>query len=447
MSTIDKFLGPIFQLLGAMLAFFYGLVPNYAIAIVLLTIAVMAVMSPLVVKSTRSMVQLQRLAPELKKLQQKYKGDRQRLSEEMMAFYKEHHVSPTGGCLPMFLQLPVFFVLYGVLGGMAHTTGGKHPKLAPLYIPHKSLLYHHLLQGHGKLISFGVDFGNKALGSHSSVLAAIPFWTIVALAIGLQYFQMRQLSGRNPQMAEMNPQMQAMQKYLPLVFGLIYLNISAGVNVYFITSSLWRIGLQGALFRFDPVLQTQAAGSVVSAQEGDAAKSWNAIEKLRALGSSGRRFLDAPPANAGDAPAAGSAGKVPDDSGSDATSPSDPQGAKKAQGARQDAARRQRTASGAQNRSPKTNPNSSRVSRGATAGKAGSGRPSGAAGAGEGKEDNKSAAARGRSGGQSPSTKSPGVGSARDKAVSEPPSSRNGRAAGLKGRPQRKPGGAKDGKA
>ena len=290
MSVIDKFLSPIFQLIGPMFAFFYGLVPNYAIAIILLTVAVMAVMSPLVVKSTRSMIQLQRLAPELKKIQQKYKGDRQRQNEEVMAFYKENHVNPAGGCLPMFLQLPVFFVLYGVLGGMVHTTGGKHPKLDPLYIPHNSALYSSLMHGHGKLMSFGLDLSNKALGSHSSMLAGIPFWTIVVVAIGLQYFQMRQLSGRSPQMAEMNPQMQAMQKYMPLFFGLIYLNISAGVNIYFIVSSRWRIGLQGLLFRFDPVIRAQPAG-LTSTEQG-ANKQWNLLERLLSLGSSGGQPAD-----------------------------------------------------------------------------------------------------------------------------------------------------------
>lgn len=287
MSVIDQILGPIFQLIGPMLAFFYGLVPNYAVAIILLTVAVMAAMSPLVVKSTRSMIQLQRLAPELKKIQQKYKGDRQRQNEEVMAFYKANHVNPAGGCLPMFLQLPVFFVLYGVLGGMVHTTGGKHPKLDPLYIPHNSALYSSLIHGHGKLMSFGLDLSNKALGAHSSVLAAMPFWTIVIVAIGLQYFQMRQLSGRSPQMAEMNPQMQAMQKYMPLIFGFIYLNISAGVNIYFIVSSVWRIWLQGLLFRFDPAIRSQP-GELSDVEQG-AAKQWNLVERLLSLGSGGSR--------------------------------------------------------------------------------------------------------------------------------------------------------------
>src|SRR5687768_1720516 len=97
-----------FQALAGLLAFFYELVPSYGVAITLLTLSVMLVLTPLTWKSTRSMLEMQRLQPEIKKLQQKHKGDRQKLNEELMAFYKEHKVNPLGGCLPMLLQLPVF---------------------------------------------------------------------------------------------------------------------------------------------------------------------------------------------------------------------------------------------------------------------------------------------------------------------------------------------------
>ena len=81
----------------------------------------MIVTAPLTVKSTKSMVAMQRVSPEMKKLQQKYKGDRQTLNEEMMKLYKEHGVNPAGGCLPMFAQFPVFIILYGVIQGLANT--------------------------------------------------------------------------------------------------------------------------------------------------------------------------------------------------------------------------------------------------------------------------------------------------------------------------------------
>src|SRR5438874_6297285 len=103
---------PLASPLSSLMAFFYGLVPNYGISIILLTVVVMLVLTPFTVKSTRSMLAMQRLQPEIKRLQQQHKNDRQALNEAMMAFYKEHNVNPLGGCLPMLLQMPVFFGLY-----------------------------------------------------------------------------------------------------------------------------------------------------------------------------------------------------------------------------------------------------------------------------------------------------------------------------------------------
>src|SRR3954451_2211887 len=110
-----------FQALAWLVSISYQLIPNYAAAIALMTIIVMLVLTPLTWKSTRSMLEMQRLQPEIKKLQTKYKDDRQKLNEEMMAFYKEHKINPVGGCLPMLLQMPVFFIMYRVIRGLAHT--------------------------------------------------------------------------------------------------------------------------------------------------------------------------------------------------------------------------------------------------------------------------------------------------------------------------------------
>src|ERR1043166_8421929 len=106
--------------MASLLAFFYQLIPNYGVAIVLLTVVVMIVLTPFTVKSTRSMLAMQRLQPEMKRLQQQHKNDRQALNEAMMAFYKEHNVNPLSGCLPLLLQMPVFFGLYEAIRGLTH---------------------------------------------------------------------------------------------------------------------------------------------------------------------------------------------------------------------------------------------------------------------------------------------------------------------------------------
>ncbi|MGH9307599.1 MAG: membrane protein insertase YidC [Acidimicrobiales bacterium] len=256
--------------MAGLLAYFYQLVPNYAMAITLLTLAVMLVLAPLTVKSTRSMLAMQRLQPEMKKLQAKYKGDRQKLNEEMMAFYKEHAISPLGGCLPMILQLPVFFIMYDVIQGLTHVVNG-HP--SPRYIGHSTLLYHHLVAGGGQMQSLGIDLAKSITSVHGGLARTLPFIGLVALAVILQYVQMRQMNGRNPQ-ANANPQAAMLQKIMPIVFVFIYISIPAGVNIYFVISSLFRIGQQELMYRFDPKVNVAVQpGGVLEVESVDGSPS------------------------------------------------------------------------------------------------------------------------------------------------------------------------------
>src|SRR5918996_1170289 len=105
----------LFEVFSGLLAAFYAILPSFGLSIILLTVAVRVVLLPLSIKQTRSMREMQRIQPEMKKLQAKYKGNRQKLNEEMMKLYKEHNVNPFGGCLPLLMQFPVFIALYRVL--------------------------------------------------------------------------------------------------------------------------------------------------------------------------------------------------------------------------------------------------------------------------------------------------------------------------------------------
>jgi YidC/Oxa1 family membrane protein insertase len=109
------------EFLGAVVSFFYGLVPNLGVAIILLTVAVGLVLFPLTLKQTRSMRGMQLLAPELKRLQKEYAGDKPALQQATLALYKERGINPAAGCLPMLLQMPVWFALYQVLQSFAAT--------------------------------------------------------------------------------------------------------------------------------------------------------------------------------------------------------------------------------------------------------------------------------------------------------------------------------------
>jgi YidC/Oxa1 family membrane protein insertase len=107
--------GPLLQGLGTVLSFLYDLVRSYGLAIILLTVLVRLVLLPLTIRQTRSMQEMAKLQPKVKELQRKYKGNRQKLAEETQKLYREHQVNPLGGCLPLLLQLPVFFALFAVL--------------------------------------------------------------------------------------------------------------------------------------------------------------------------------------------------------------------------------------------------------------------------------------------------------------------------------------------
>jgi YidC/Oxa1 family membrane protein insertase len=309
-TPIGKIFQPLLHAVGDVLAFFYSVIPNYPIDVALLTIAIMALLTPLTVKSTKNMAAMQALGPEMKKLQQKYKGpeNRTQLNEEMMKLYKEHKVNPASGCLPMLLQMPAFFILYSVIRGITNTvtTPTYHVNLAghkvqvgetvtavPRYIPHNSAMYINIYNHHGQLISFGMDFSDKLLSHHSSIFVAIPFLLLVVASVGLQYLQMSRLNKRNGGAAQANPQAAMLQKYMPLIFGFIYINVAAILNVYFIVSSAIRILTQEILFRkgmvgVPPAPVLDATATETKKPKGPVAdRTERALPKPRAAGTSG----------------------------------------------------------------------------------------------------------------------------------------------------------------
>ena len=118
-----------FDLIATILAWFYDLIPNYAVAIALLTLSVMVLLTPLTLKGTKSMLAMQRLQPEMKRIQQQYKGDRQKLNEELMKFYQENKINPLGGCLPLSVaDAGVLRAVPGAASADAHLRVGGHDR-------------------------------------------------------------------------------------------------------------------------------------------------------------------------------------------------------------------------------------------------------------------------------------------------------------------------------
>ena len=229
-------LDPLYNALGAVLAFFYAIIPNEGVAIILLTISVMIVLFPLTAKSSRSMLAMQRLQPEIKKLQAKHKGDRQKLNEEMMKLYQENKVNPLGGCLPLVVQFPVFIALFHVLRSTAAT------------VPQGSSLYKAIVAAEPNGLSFlGMDLSLKATDNHGDLLSALPYYILVGLVFLTGFLQSRQSQRNMP--AGGNPQMQMITKVLPIAFGAFSLFFPAGLVLYFLVSNLWRLGQQELIMR------------------------------------------------------------------------------------------------------------------------------------------------------------------------------------------------------
>lgn len=280
-----------FGWLAKALAFFYDVWPSYGGSIVLLTLAIMIVLLPLTLKGTRSMIEMQRLQPEMKKLQNRYKDDRQKLNEELLKFYKENNINPLGGCLPLLIQLPVFWVLYRVLEGLTRrapfgfdlgggvATGANHAFqqagfFHPAYISHSSNLYQNLSHSR-EMVSWGIDLSQSVTSAFTHGLVhALPYILLLVVVIATTYIQQWQIQSRAA--AEANPQQQMLMRFMPLFFAVIYIVIPAGVVVYFLASNLFRIGQQYLITR--TMYATPAGGAIpATARQTAPRRSWRSI--------------------------------------------------------------------------------------------------------------------------------------------------------------------------
>jgi len=237
-NVIEEAFSPLISVFESVLVFihkdFVG--GSWGLAIVGLTVVIRGALVPLTLKQFRSMQELQRLAPELKALQEKYKDDKQRQQQEIMGFYREHKVNPFASCLPLLLQLPVFVSLFYML----RTDLKKHICGAQMTAhgwTTKALIEKHSCQqvapGSAKFL-FLPDITNKATG--------------VALAVLLVVYVGSMLASTMVTSASADPNQRRLMMALPLFFVIILYRYPAGLLVYWITTNLWTIG-QGYFVR------------------------------------------------------------------------------------------------------------------------------------------------------------------------------------------------------
>jgi YidC/Oxa1 family membrane protein insertase len=261
----------LFDGMAALLAFFYQFIPNYGVAIILLTLVVMIIVTPLTLKGTKSMMMMQRLQPEIRKLQAKHKDDRQKLNEELMAFYKENQLNPVGGCLPLLIQAPVFLVLYTVLRGLTRrvsdlgyatgwSSGGidlgelvRPPdwlrNFDPAYLSTDTDLYSSLSQTN-QMNWLGVDLSESAsrVFSEGDWIGFIPYVLLIAVVAVTGFVQQRQIQGRIPK-GQVPSQQQMIMKFLPIMLPIFSFTLPGGLVLYFAVSNLYRVGQQWYISR------------------------------------------------------------------------------------------------------------------------------------------------------------------------------------------------------
>jgi YidC/Oxa1 family membrane protein insertase len=203
------FFHPLAKPLMVVLKFFYGFIGNYGFAVILLTICIKLIFWPLTQKSYKSMKGMQKLQPEMKKMREKYGNDKQKLNQEMMAFYKENKVNPLGGCLPMVIQIPVFFALYRVLLGSIELR-------------------------HAPFMLWITDLS-----------ARDPYY-VTPLIMGVTMFIQQKMQPTN-----MDPTQAKIMLMMPVVFTFMFLNFPSGLVLYWLTNNLLTI-LQQYLIRRQP---------------------------------------------------------------------------------------------------------------------------------------------------------------------------------------------------
>jgi YidC/Oxa1 family membrane protein insertase len=226
-------LQPLIDVNEAVLHFFHNNVGfGWGLSIICLTLAIRLAILPLTYKQVRSMQEMQRFSPEMKRIRDRYKDDKTRQNEELMKLYKEHGFNPLGSCLPLVLQLPFFFGLYQTL---------------------RSAGFREEVDGNGQF--FFIPDITKPLTGHP-----VPLAVMIVLYVGTQL--------ASSYVSSLNVQDKNQRRLLfifPFVFVPVVINFQAGLLIYWITTNVFTISQQLAIRKFLPAPQPHATGALAAA--------------------------------------------------------------------------------------------------------------------------------------------------------------------------------------
>jgi len=237
------------------LVFLATSIGNAGLAIIIFTVGIKLLLMPLTFQQLRSARAMQALQPKIKELQTKHKGDKQKQTEETMALYKEHKVNPAAGCLPLLLQMPILYGMYGALYALGNTcyakvTGVCQPD--PLFnqLFTQPFLW---LSGHAANPSGGVLTG---------LAAPDPLHILPVLCVITQWVQQRMMMNKNQVADPQQQSMQSMMQFMPLLIGFISWNLAAGLPLYWAVSTLFSIVQQYFITGWGSLMERPSFGGL-----------------------------------------------------------------------------------------------------------------------------------------------------------------------------------------
>lgn len=277
---MDFILNPFVTLLTLLYTIFNDMV----LSIVVFTVLVKLATYPLTAQQLKSSQKMQQLQPEMKKLQEKYKGDREKLAQEQMALYRQHGVNPVGGCLPLFIQFPIFIALYSAINfALASTPTHLIDLTGRLLIPglEQAIPLNNLWLGLD--LTMPPNIANPPSALVLIVSLAMPILTMVTTWLSFKITMPPPMPSEDGKPNQAQAMTQSMSTIMPLMYGFFALSFSVGLSIYFIVSNIAQIVQYvlmgranfGNLFRrsAQPATVTTPAAKAIPANAGNRSKT------------------------------------------------------------------------------------------------------------------------------------------------------------------------------
>ncbi|WP_327088580.1 membrane protein insertase YidC [Nonomuraea sp. NBC_01738] len=238
---------------------------TWALTIITITVMMRILIFPLFLKQMRSSKKMQELAPKVQDIRKRYKNDKQRMNQEVMALYQGAGANPLGGCLPVVAQFPIFISMFTVLNNMAHgTLVNGQPKFGMSLEMVESARSAHIF-GAPLPASFWMDANQIEAFGAGVVQTKIVLAIFVAISSLTTFLTVRQSVTRSMQQMPDNPmaQQQKILMYISPLFAFFSLNFPLGLILYWVTTNVWTLGQQHWFYSRHPMPQFDAKGNVV----------------------------------------------------------------------------------------------------------------------------------------------------------------------------------------